>query len=678
MRPSVLASILFACLACSAAAQPYGPPDRGSPGDEPIQRDLAHRAALDALFRFDTGREPDAPAQPESASPFLGIRTADDWIARRDHLRSEYLYMLGLDPLPERTDLHATVTGTFEGDGFVVEKLHYQSVPGLYVIANLYRPTSITPGERLPAIFYPCGHSPMGRNGNKTAYQSHGIWFARHGYICLVVDSLQLGEIPGVHHGTYREGRWWWHSRGYTPGGVECWNGIRGLDYLTSRPDVDPERLGVTGISGGGAATFWIAAADDRVKAAAPVSGMADLESYVGNRVINGHCDCMFLYNTFRWPWTGIAGLIAPRPLLFVNSDADSIFPMDANERVIARLERLYSLFGASDRVEAVVSVGGHAYRDDILRSVYEFMNRHLKNDASPVTDASVDAVAEDKTTRHYPIDPEKLRVFPTDSDLPTDSLNGQIDRHFVPVARLQPPVPADLPAWRDRLVAELKRVSFGPLSDPANAPVRLDSPGPIRFRGGPALTLELTPIQQPQGQPTRVVLVVAESSDAAGPPDLRPGDLAYRLIPRGFGPTRWTTTDPPNYVARAHALVGLTVDTARVLDVINAATILSGSEADGLPLAVAGSGRSGLLGAYAALLSDAIDEAIVLDPPSSHMDTDAPQFLNVLRVLDIPDALGFLAPKPLTLAGADQPIRLHVADHYRAAGVPEKLQARD
>ncbi len=210
--------------------------------------------------------------------------------------------------------------------------LHYQSRPRLYVTANLYRPAEAKPGEKLPAVLYVCGHSGRGRNGNKVAYQSHGIWFARHGYVCLVVDTLQLGEIAAIHHGTYRENRWWWHSRGYTPAGVECWNGVRGIDYLVSRPDVDPERIAVTGISGGGAATFWVAAADERVKVAVPVSGMADLESYVPNRVINGHCDCMFLYNTFQWPWTRIAGLVAPRPMLFVNSDNDRIFP-DGRQR---------------------------------------------------------------------------------------------------------------------------------------------------------------------------------------------------------------------------------------------------------------------------------------------------------------------------------------------------------
>ncbi|MFO0928050.1 MAG: prolyl oligopeptidase family serine peptidase [Gemmataceae bacterium] len=121
--------------------------------------------------------------------------------------------------------------------------------------------------------------------------------------------------------------------------------------------------MGVTGISGGGAATIWIAAADDRVKVAVPVSGMSDLESYVSNRVINGHCDCMFLYNLHRWEWTTIAALIAPRPLLFANSDNDPIFPMDGNRRIIARLRQAYRLHGKPDLVDEYVSIGGHDYR---------------------------------------------------------------------------------------------------------------------------------------------------------------------------------------------------------------------------------------------------------------------------------------------------------------------------
>src|SRR5208283_2107801 len=107
------------------------------------------------------------------------------WEARRPQLHQQYLEMLGLWPLPSRTPLHATVTGTFEHEGVTIEKLHYQSRPGLYVTANLYRP--IHPAGRLPGILYVCGHSGRDRDGNKTAFQDHGLWFARHEYVCLVV-----------------------------------------------------------------------------------------------------------------------------------------------------------------------------------------------------------------------------------------------------------------------------------------------------------------------------------------------------------------------------------------------------------------------------------------------------------------------------------------------------------
>jgi cephalosporin-C deacetylase-like acetyl esterase len=178
----------------------------------------------------------------------------EDWSARRYALRGQLFEMLGLSPLPERTDLGVVVTGVVEHEEFSVEKLHFQSLPGLYVTANFYLPK--TRNGPLPSILYVCGHSRVVKDGvsfgNKAGYQHHGAWFARHGYACLTIDTVQLGEIEGLHHGTYREGLWWWNSRGYTPAGVEAWNSMRAVDYLQSRPEVDPTRMGVTGRSGGG------------------------------------------------------------------------------------------------------------------------------------------------------------------------------------------------------------------------------------------------------------------------------------------------------------------------------------------------------------------------------------------------------------------------------------------
>ncbi len=654
MRASDMAAILsFAvCVGVSTAlAQMHDPPDRGQPGDEMIQAYLAQETnKIHETFQQD-------------------YASLEHWKGIRDRYKQEYFYMLGLSPEPVKSALKATITGTLKGDGFVVDMLHYQSMPRLYVTGNLYRPAQMQAGQRLPAVFYVCGHSNAGRNGNKAPYQSHGIWFARHGYICLVVDTLQLGEIAAIHHGTYREGRWWWHSRGYTPAGVECLNGIRGIDYLISRPDVDPQRIAVTGISGGGAATFWIAAADERVKVAVPVSGMADLPSYVTNRVINGHCDCMFLYNTFQWPWTRIASLIAPHVLLFTNSDHDDIFPMDANQRVINNLERMYSLYGAGDFVDSFVSIGGHAYRQDIRQAAYRFINMHLKNDARVVTDSEVDLVTGPEDKRQYPIPAEKLRVFPQDSDIPKDGLNTTIDQHFVPMAKVEPPKEGQYEAWRAPLLAELRRVAFGYF--PERIPPAQGEGEWLASEPGIRVHLSTMGVSDPGGQMSIVVMLV-QDPDWHGL-DIPPRGLAYLCAPRGVAQTRWTQKNPPNYVERSHVLLGRTVDAGRVWDIIATARYLHAKQPD-VPLYVSGIGAGAVLAAYAALLEPGIAGVWAVNPPASHMEARAPQFLNVLRVCDIPEVFGMLAPRPLTIHGLAADAQAKVTQIYTAAGASDKL----
>ncbi len=666
--------VLVACAAItneSVIAQPLGEPDRGSPGDEMIQAYLARETAR------------------------LSARIADDvssreaWETKRPKYLEEYFYMLGMSPRPEPTPLHATITGTIPGDGYVVDMLHYQSRPGLYVTGNLYRPAvkMEKPGNKLPAVFYVCGHSGRGRNGNKVAYQSHGIWFARHGYVCLVVDTLQLGEIAAFHHGTYNLQRWWWHSRGYTPAGVEAWNGIRGIDYLVSRPDVDPQRIAVTGISGGGAATFWVAAADDRVQVAVPVSGMADLEAYVPNRVINGHCDCMFLYNTFQWPWTRIAGLVAPRPMLFVNSDQDRIFPMDANERIMQRLERLYSLYGAGDRVDAVVSVGGHAYRQDIRQAAFRFINAHLKGESQAIEDSEIDIVSEGGNPGPYPIPPEKLRVFPTDADIPADQINTTIDERFVLTATVVAPKVGQHDSWKRPLLAELRRVSFGyfPELIPAARKLADIDPTTERLQSEEGIEIRLQFVTPKTVVRTNsVLLVVLNEKEVGSMPEwvtrIATADQAVVLCePRGIGATKWTTKNPPNYVERSHALLGRTVDAGRVWDAIAAAQYVAmnsraGKEHPKVPVHIAGSGTAGVIAAYAAVLHDQITDVRIVSPPTTHMDRSAPQLLNVLRVCDIPDALGLMAPRGLTILGAEPASFGKTTSAYTAAGVPDRL----
>jgi dienelactone hydrolase len=597
-----------------------------------------------------------------------GAKTRAEWEKRLPRLRQEYLDMLGLWPLPERTPLHATVTGMLQRDGVVIEKLHFQSRPGLYVTGNLYRPEKVE--GKLPTILYVCGHSGRGRDGNKTAFQDHGMWFATNGYVCLVIDTLQLGEVAGKHHGTYNLGRFWWHALGYTPAGVECWNGIRAIDYLCSRSEVDKERIGVTGISGGGAATFWIAAADERVKVAVPVSGMSDLESYVSNKVINGHCDCMFLVNTYGWEWTTIAALIAPRPLLFANSDSDRIFPMDGNRRIIERLRRLYQMYDKPDLIDEYVSKGDHAYRPDLRVAVFQFINKHLKGDNGAVKDAEFKELPG-----------KELRVFPEDNDLPADALNDRIDQTFVARAAVRLPKTDGFVPWKQNLLKELRDKCFRGLperlaaAEPAGEMVGVLQP----LSSEPGAIFHVISVVAPQPEAKQGTIIVLNpeeeilkvTRDWAKPfVDER---VVYAVLPRGGLPSRWTRKNPPNYVERAHALLGTTVDTGRMHDVAATARMFDETFKGAISWRVVGKGQAGVVAGYAALFEPTIKEVVIVDPPASHME--GPYFLNVLRVLDVPEALGLLAPRPLTLINAADKAFDRTAAIYQAAAAADKLR---
>jgi hypothetical protein len=150
------------------------------------------------------------------------------------------------------------------------------------------------------------------------------------------------------------------------------------------------------------------------------------------------------------------------------------------------------------------------------------------------------------------------------------------------------------------------------------------------------------------------------------------PGDRVFRCEPRGVGETQWTIKNPPNYVARAHVLLGRTVDTGRVYDVIATARYLRSVEKV-LPVHVAGEGPGAILAAYAALCEPEIAGVIAHQPPLTHMDPAAPAFLNVLRVADVPELMGLLAPRSMTIVSTDARLE-RTSAIYAAAGAADRL----
>ncbi len=559
------------------------------------------------------------------------VNTLGDWTKQRDERRRQLFDMLGLWPLPERTELKPVIAGTVDGDDFTVEKLHFQSLPGLYVTANVYLPRILA--APAPAILYVCGHAEVRTNGvsygNKTYYQHHGAWFAKHGYVCLTLDTLQLGEIQGDHHGTYRLGQWWWNARGYTPAGIEAWNSIRALDYLETRPEVDAKRLGMTGRSGGGSYTWTTAALDERVKVAAPVAGITDLRNHVCDGAVEGHCDCMFFVNTYRWDFPLVAALIAPRPLLIVNTDADNIFPLDGVNRLFAKTRRLYELHNAYDQLGLVIGPGGHSDSQNLQVPVLHWFNQHL-NGADPlITDAA-----------EKPFSPTQLRVF---EQLPADQRNTTAQEFFG--ARKLEPI-TTLEELRQRLsnrtfagwpteTPELKVTALP--AEPARP-----SPGAgwreVRFQSEAHVPLRLFRWAPGASEARRVRVHVLAGTEP--PALLSPAADTVTVIvsPRGLGPTGWPGDARKQIqLRRRFQLLGQTADGMRVWDIRRALAAVRELYPD-LQITVQADAAMAAHALHAAVFEDKPLRMELTRLPASYRD--GVDYLNVAQVTDLAQVL--------------------------------------
>jgi dienelactone hydrolase len=644
--------VLFGLLALTAVVHAATLPERWQVPDE----------SLASYFARKTKEL--AEKSPRSVSG------ATEWERTRPVLQAQLAEMLGLAPMPTRSELRATTTKRIEHEFCAIENLHFQSMPGLYVTANLYVPKGQS--APAPAVLYVCGHSPVVTNGisygNKTAYQHHGLWFARNGYVCLVIDTVQLGEIAGTHHGTYREGMWWWNARGYTPAGVEAWNGIRALDYLATRAEVDTKRLGVTGRSGGGAYSWFIAALDERVKVAAPVAGITDLHNHVADGAVEGHCDCMYFVNTFRWDYSQLAALAAPRPLLVCNTDDDSIFPLDGVVRTWTKVRRVYDTLGAGEKFGLVITPGGHKDTQELQLPVMRWFNRHLKGEETPVTNAAVKLLAA-----------SELKVF---SELPPDSLNARIHESFVPAARAELPASAEQwPALRRQWQKGLREKVFAAFPEHVEAArfahedLGTNARGRLEVESEPGVTNIVQYLQPRSGKPTRVVLhLLNPDVDPFGPWAGNDTNALYlRLATRGTGRQQWAGDAAKQVqLRRRFMLLGETVHSARVWDIMRTVQAVRASAWRRLPLRLEASGEMAVNALYASLFTR-VDELVLERLPSSHMR--GPDYLNVLRVLDVPQALALAADRSrVELRGADAAEWTFTIEAARNAGFEKNL----
>jgi hypothetical protein len=332
--------------------------------DERRYRDLAHT---------DTVFTPRMPAD------------ADDWRTRSALLRAQVGWAAGLLPEPERPPITATVHRRIEHGDVVVEAVSFESSPGLFVTGNLYRPANVT--GRVPAVLCPHGHWRNGRlhHDELGSVPARCITLARLGAVVFAYDMLGFQDSSRqCKHGDARL-----DTRANALWGIgtfqlQTWNSIRVLDWLASRDDVDADRIGVTGASGGGTQTFILSAIDPRVRVAAPVNMVST--------IMQGGCVCENAPGLrIGTDNAEIAALFAPKPLLLVSATGDWTRNNPTVEFPYVRT--IYALLGAEDRVENAHFDAPHNYDRRSRAAMYRFFVRELfgRSDESPIEEGTIE-----------------------------------------------------------------------------------------------------------------------------------------------------------------------------------------------------------------------------------------------------------------------------------------------
>lgn len=311
------------------------------------------------------------------------IRTEQDLLSLQESMRERFLSMLGGLPTG-KTPLNSRVTGQIQMRGFHIEKLIFESLPGVYVTALVYVPAD---GPRKhPGVLIPSGHSANG----KVHYQDLGQRLALRGYVAISWDPAGQGERSQFWDSRAGKSRYnlicaehailgnLAYLAGTNLARWEIWDGIRALDYLLSRPDVDPDRINITGTSGGGTQTAYIAALDKRIKVAAPSCFITALPMRVYNRIFQ---------DPDSDPEQDLDGLISkgidhpglllmmyPRPV-FVASAVQDFFPIEGTHKSVREVTELYARFGHADGIGMHEGYHGHQYSLENQEAAFRFLD---------------------------------------------------------------------------------------------------------------------------------------------------------------------------------------------------------------------------------------------------------------------------------------------------------------
>jgi hypothetical protein len=301
--------------------------------------------------------------------------TPEAWQKRAEEIRTQILLAVELQPLPEKCALNPILGDKRLFDGYQVQNVAFESLPGVYVTGSIYSPTSAK--DTLPGILSPHGHWPKREDYGRYRpdVQNRCAAMARMGAMVFTYDMVGYGQLAEFG---------WRHDHPKTMK-LQIWNSIRAVDFLISM-GADPNRIACTGASGGGTQTFHLAAVDSRVSVSIPVV-------MISNRHFGG-CICelgMPIHENkdFKTNNVEITACIAPHPLLLVSvgTDATETTP----EIEYPNIRYIYELFGQPEMVEnAHLPDDQHGYDFNKRAAVYPFLAKHLVLDLSLAMDAKL------------------------------------------------------------------------------------------------------------------------------------------------------------------------------------------------------------------------------------------------------------------------------------------------
>jgi hypothetical protein len=313
------------------------------------------------------------------------IRTREQFEKRKAKVRRQLLAMMGGLP-EERTPLNLRKVGTMDRGDCRVEKIIYESQPKFYVTANLYVPQTGKPPY--PAVLQPTGHSLAAKA--RAFYQSLDLGLVKNGFVVLTYDPVGQGERRIFYDTELEDSKVGGPTTEHEMVGIQSllagesiarymvWDGMRSVDVLQALPFVDPERIGVSGCSGGGTLTAYLAALDDRLQAAAPScyitdwedqllgTGPQDAEQQFPDQFKNGlnHADLVEAF--------------APKPYLICSTTED-FFPIAGSRKTFQESQQIYALYGAADKISASYDTGPHGTTQRQREAIYAWMSRWLK-----------------------------------------------------------------------------------------------------------------------------------------------------------------------------------------------------------------------------------------------------------------------------------------------------------